>query len=166
MNIEPALTLLSKHGARLPASSTLSLIPRTLPVSQLESYFQGRIRAANSIVNESRIVAGLRKSEVVSAQAMLSLGDSGTIDITSGMKKTAGHMGEGRNRRVVVGEERVCGGCFKRLGRSVIVALPDNSVVHYGCLNRVNTGATARRESMNLGSASGGMEALRRGSRT
>jgi len=69
------------------------------------------------------VEAGLRKSEVVSAQAMLLLGD-GT---------PAG--GGGRNRRVVVGEERVCGVCHKRLG-NVVVALPDNSVVHYGCLNR------------------------------
>lgn len=132
----------------------MSLIPASLPVSQLESYFRGRIRAANSVVNESRIVAGLRKSEVVAAQAMLRLGDAGTIDV-----KKIGGQTMGRNRRVVVGEERVCGGCFKRLGGSVIVALPDNSVVHYGCLNKVN--GSVRKESVSLGG--GGMEALRRG---
>jgi len=124
-NWPPALDLLSKHGSRLPASSTLDLIPTTLPVAELESYFRGRIRAANSIVNESRIVAGLRKSEVVSAQASLLLGD-GT---------TGGNAG--RNRRVVVPEEKVCGVCHKRLGGSVVAVLPDNSVVHYGCLGRV-----------------------------
>ncbi|KAF3352083.1 60S ribosomal protein L6-B [Verticillium dahliae VDG1] len=79
--LEPALDLLSKHGSRLPATSTMSLIPSTLPVSELESYFRGRIRSANSVVNESRIVAGLRATDVVSV-------------------------------------------------------LPDNTVVHYGCLNR------------------------------
>src|SRR4051794_22116282 len=73
-NWPPALSLLSKHGSRLPASSTLNLIPATLPVAELESYFQGRIRAANSIMNESKVVAGLRKSEVVRAQAVLLLG--------------------------------------------------------------------------------------------
>ena len=41
----------------------------------------------------------------------------------------------GRNRRVVVAEDRVCGVCHKRLGGSVIAVLPDNSVVHYGCLS-------------------------------
>lgn len=124
-NWPPALDLLSKHGSRLPASSTLNLIPATLPVAELESYFRGRIRAANSIVNEARIVAGLRKSEVVSAQASLLLGDG-----------IAGNNG-GRNRRVVVPEEKVCGVCHKRLGGSVVAVLADNSVVHYGCLGRV-----------------------------
>lgn len=123
-NWPPALSLLSKHGSRLPAASTLNLIPATLPVAELESYFKGRIRAANSIVNESRVVAGLRKAEVVRAQAMLLLGD--------GIPGEAG----GRNRRVVVSEDRVCGVCHKRLGGSVIAVLPDNSVVHYGCLSR------------------------------
>jgi hypothetical protein len=64
------------------------------------------------------VVTGLRKTEVVSAQAELLLGE------------------EGRNRRVVVQEERVCGVCHKRLGQTVVAVLPDNSVVHYGCLGR------------------------------
>ena len=132
-NWQPALALLSKHGARLPASSTLDIIPATLPVAELESYFRGRIRAANSIVSESRVVTGLTKTEVVSAQAELLLGDGG------------------RNRRVVVQEDRVCGVCHKRLGQSVVAVLPDNSVVHYGCLGR----ASGKRTN------SGGMEALR-----
>ena len=75
----PALDLLSKHGSRLPASNTLTLIPANLLVKDLESYFCGRIRAANSVVNEARVVTGLRKSEVVRAQAGLLLGgDDGT----------------------------------------------------------------------------------------
>ncbi|KAG0646187.1 Vacuolar sorting-associated 39 [Hyphodiscus hymeniophilus] len=130
---QPALSLLSKHGARLPASSTLDIIPATLPVAELESYFRGRIRAANSIVSESRVVTGLRKTEVVSAQAELLLGEGG------------------RNRRVLVQEERVCGVCHKRVGRSVVAVLPDNSVVHYGCLGR----AGGKKAS------NGGMEAIR-----
>jgi hypothetical protein len=123
-NWPPALSLLSKHGSRLPASSTLNIIPQKLPIAELESYFQGRIRAANSIVNESRVVAGLRKTEVVSAQAALLLGDE--------LRDGTG----GRNRRVVVTDERMCGICHKRLGASVVAVLPDNSVVHYGCFSR------------------------------
>ncbi|TVY76053.1 Vacuolar morphogenesis protein [Lachnellula suecica] len=137
-NWPPALDLLSKHGSRLPASSTLNLIPTTLPIAELESYFRGRIRAANSIVNEARIVAGMRKSEVVSSQAALVLGDG-----------VPGGKG-GRNRRVLVSEERVCGVCHKRLGGSVVAVLPNNGVVHYGCLNRANGRSTGS-----------GMEALR-----
>lgn len=99
-------------------------------MAELQSYFQGRIRAANSIVNESRIVAGIRKTEVVAAQAGLLLGEG------LGRDKD-GDVNKGRNRRVVIGEERVCGVCHKRLMRSVVAVLPDNGVVHYGCLNRV-----------------------------
>ncbi|KAJ5038022.1 uncharacterized protein L3040_006895 [Drepanopeziza brunnea f. sp. 'multigermtubi'] len=143
-NWPPALDLLSKHGSRLPASSTLNLIPPTLPIAELESYFRGRIRAANSIVNETRVVSGLRKTEVVSAQAELLLGDG-----------ALGNKG-GRNRRVAVSEERVCGVCHKRIGRSVIAVLPDNEVVHYGCLNRVGNRPGA--------GGSGGMAGRRAGS--
>ncbi|KAI0145280.1 AvaB protein [Xylariaceae sp. FL1272] len=128
-NWEPALALLSRHGSRLPATSTLSLIPDKLPVTELESYFRGRIRAANSVVSESRIVEALRKTQLVNTQSLLLLGDG-----------VPGGQG-GRNRRVVIGEERVCGVCHKRLGNSVVAVLPDNAVVHYGCLNRQKTSA-------------------------
>ncbi|KAL7624741.1 Vacuolar morphogenesis protein 6 [Parahypoxylon ruwenzoriense] len=123
-NLGPALSLLSRHGSRLPAESTLSLIPNDIPVAELELYFRGRIRAANSVISESRIVDGLRKTQLVNTQALLLLGDG----IPGGQS--------GRSRRVVIGEERVCGVCHKRLGNSVVAVLPDNSVVHYGCLGR------------------------------
>jgi len=79
------------------------------------------------VINEGRIVVGLRKTETVESQAVLLLGD-----------ENSGGKG-GRNRRVVVEEDRVCGVCHKRLGRSVISVLPDNSVVHYGCINRATS---------------------------
>ncbi|KAK7978754.1 hypothetical protein PG988_006244 [Apiospora saccharicola] len=136
-NLEPALDLLSKHGSRLPAASTLSLIPDDLAANRLESYFSGRIRAANSRLAESRIVEGLRKTMLVDTQATLLLGE-GNVPGGSGGSSISG--GSGRNRRVVVGEERVCGVCHKRLGNSVVAVLPDNGVVHYGCLGRTGGG--------------------------
>ncbi|KAI9741180.1 MAG: Vacuolar morphogenesis protein 6 [Cirrosporium novae-zelandiae] len=111
--INPALSLLSKHGSRLPASSTLNLIPETLPIKDLEFYFRGRIRSSNTIFNLARMEAGLRKSEVVKAQAALLLGDG----LSPGSK--------GRNRRATIDEERVCGVCHKRLGGSVISIFPE-----------------------------------------
>ncbi|KAF1924659.1 glycoside hydrolase family 28 protein [Didymella exigua CBS 183.55] len=73
-NLTPALDLLSKHGARLPASTTLDLVPPSLPVRDLASYFRGRIRAANSRLNEERIVARLRGVEKVGVEMGLLLG--------------------------------------------------------------------------------------------
>ncbi|KAG6138818.1 hypothetical protein E4U38_000239 [Claviceps purpurea] len=130
VQLKPALDLLSKHGSRLPATSTLRLIPDDLPVGSLEAYFRGRIRSANSLVNESRIVAGLRKAEQIAVAARLNIGDS----VVDGQG--------GRNRHVTITDERHCFVCHKklgggmRIGGSVIAVLPDNSAVHYGCLNR------------------------------
>ncbi|KAF2089907.1 hypothetical protein K490DRAFT_36305 [Saccharata proteae CBS 121410] len=120
-NWEPALSLLSKHGARLPASSTLNLVPDVLPVKELESYFRGRIRSANSVQNEERIVSSLRGVEKVAVEAALLLGEGGK---------------GGRNRHVVISDERHCQVCGKRFGASAIRVYPDDSVVHYGCVNR------------------------------
>ena len=117
----PAIELMTKHGARLPASSTLELIPPELLVKELEFYFRGRMRNATTITNESRIVAALRKADAVRVEARLKLGD--------------GFQGA-RSRKVRVDEERVCPVCHKRLGGSVISVFPDNSVVHLGCANR------------------------------
>ncbi|KAI8958278.1 SPX domain-containing protein [Daldinia sp. FL1419] len=139
-NLGPALSLLSRHGSRLPAESTLSLIPDDLPVTELESYFRGRIRAANSVVSESRIIEGLRKTQLVNTQASLLLGDG----IPGGQS--------GRSRKVVIGEERVCGVCHKRLGNSVVAVLPDNSVVHYGCLSRRGRSMSGSRNEAIAGS--------------
>ena len=71
---------------------------------------------------------GLGKARLVDTQALPLFGDG-----------IPGSQG-GRNRRVVVGEERVCGVCHKRLGNSVVAVLPDNGVVHYGCLGRSRGG--------------------------
>lgn len=108
-----ALNILSKHGSRLPASSMLDLIPASLPVQELESYFHGRLRAGISTLNEGRMLRGLRSSEHERLRAALLIGDEFR-------KSTAT-----RNRSVVVSEERVCRICHKRLGRSVISVFPE-----------------------------------------
>ncbi|KAI4186872.1 MAG: hypothetical protein LQ346_005603, partial [Caloplaca aetnensis] len=108
----PALEILAKHGARMPAASTLDLIPEVLPIRDLESYFRGRIRSANTIVNDSRMIAALRSSLAFSEEAKLRLGD--------GLPRGNG----GRNRHVLITEDRVCGVCYKRFGGSAIKVLP------------------------------------------
>ncbi|KAJ5270748.1 hypothetical protein N7505_006506 [Penicillium chrysogenum] len=120
---DPAIDLLAKHGSRLPADAALKLIPDKQAVQKLEFYFKGRMRAANSVFNEARIVANLRKARDMQIQAQLALGE--------------GIRGGGtRARHVTVTEERICGVCHKRLGGSVINVFPDDTVVHLGCVNR------------------------------
>jgi hypothetical protein len=129
--LQPAIDLLSKHGSRLPDISAMDLIPDDLPVRSVESYFHGRIRAVNSLVNQTRIMASLRKAEGVITLGELYLGDG------------ASNKQGGRHRHVVVTEESHCVVCHKKLaggargGSSVFAVLPDNAAVHYGCLNKV-----------------------------
>ncbi|KAF2404908.1 hypothetical protein EJ06DRAFT_468444 [Trichodelitschia bisporula] len=124
-NWPPALDLLSKHGARLPASSTLDIIPAQLPVKELESYFRGRMRSANSMMNEERIEARLRGVEKVAVDAQLLLGE--------------------RARKAIVREDMLCSVCHKRFGQSAIRVYPDSTAVHYGCVNRGKVGGESRR---------------------
>jgi len=126
----PAIELMARHGPRLPASSTLELMPEDLLVKEFESYFRGRIRNANSIMNESMIASGLRKVDAIRVQAALLLGES--------------EQSGGRGRKVRIDEDRVCGVCYKRLGGSVISVFPDNSVVHLGCAVRKQSELAAK----------------------
>ncbi|KAF2447253.1 vacuolar morphogenesis protein AvaB [Karstenula rhodostoma CBS 690.94] len=136
-NWPPALALLSRHGARLPANTTLDLVPPSLPVKDLASYFRGRIRSANSLLNSERIVARLRGVEKVEVEAAVLLGDANSVDGRG--RKVPG----GLNRRVVITEERHCAVCHKRFGGSAIRVYADGGVVHSGCLR----GSVGRRKT-------------------
>ncbi|KAK4943219.1 Vacuolar morphogenesis protein 6 [Elasticomyces elasticus] len=123
----PALDLLSKHGARLPASSTLDLIPADLAIHDLQSYFLGRIRNATSVLRQERIIRGLEGVRKVRAEGEVAVG---SLD-------PAGGRGEGgRARKVVIREEDHCKVCHKRFGGSAVRVYPDGEVVHYGCFQR------------------------------
>lgn len=123
----PALELLSKHGARLPASSTLDLMPDDLVIKELEKYFRGRIRNANSVLREERIVRGLEGVCKVELERELLLG-----------KDVPGQRHAGRSRRVIIREDDHCKVCHKRFGASAVRVYPNNEVVHYGCVGRAS----------------------------
>ena len=107
----PAVELMARHGARLPASSTLDMIPTDLLVKELEFYFRGRIRNANTVMKDSSVEVSLRKVDALHVSAALLVGD------------IAGNGG--RARKVRVDEDRICGVCHKRLGGSVISVFPE-----------------------------------------
>lgn len=132
-----ALELLSKHGARLPASSTLDLMPDDLAVQELQDYFHGRIRNATSILREDMIVRGLEGVRRARTERTLLLGPD----------KLADEKPLGKNRRIRIGEDDHCRVCHKRFGASAVRVYPDNEVIHYGCIGRSGnarfSGATA-----------------------
>ncbi|KAK0794299.1 Vacuolar morphogenesis protein 6 [Friedmanniomyces endolithicus] len=120
-----ALDLLSRHGARLPASSTLDLMPDDLAVSELQDYFLGRIRNATSVMRESAVVKSLAAVQRSNTERAWLLGP----DALSEVGKKAG-----RNRRVRISDEDHCKVCHKRFGASAVRVYPDDGVVHYGCV--------------------------------
>ncbi|EMC94962.1 hypothetical protein BAUCODRAFT_72958 [Baudoinia panamericana UAMH 10762] len=122
-----ALELLSRHGARLPASSTLNLMPDDLAIKELQDYFRGRIRNATSILRQTSVIKSLSAVQRVNTERQWLLGADQVVD--------AGGKG-GRNRRVRITEEDHCRVCHKRFGASAIRVNPDNTVVHYGCVGK------------------------------
>jgi hypothetical protein len=86
-------------------------------------------------MNEERIVARLR-----------------------GVQRAATEEGllKEKNRRVVVGEDRLCGVCMKRFGGSAVRVYPDGRVVHYGCFNRGSIGGGSGWGKMATPAASSG----------
>ncbi|KAK1091231.1 Vacuolar morphogenesis protein 6 [Friedmanniomyces endolithicus] len=120
-----ALDLLSRHGARLPASSTLDLMPDDLAVSELQDYFLGRIRNATSVMRETAVVKSLAAVQRSNTERAWLLGP----DALSEVGKKAG-----RNRRVRISDEDHCKVCHKRFGASAVRVYPDDGVVHYGCV--------------------------------
>lgn len=134
-----ALDLLSRHGARLPASSTLDLMPDDLAVAQLTSDFQGRMRLTTSQLYSSRITKALESVRQVNTDRQLHLGRDKDVE--------RGALG-GRNRRVRIGEDDHCRVCLRRFGASAVRVYPGGEVVHYGCVQR--------REAQNAQAAAGG----------
>ncbi|KAF2478979.1 vacuolar sorting protein 39 domain 2-domain-containing protein [Neohortaea acidophila] len=119
-----ALDLLSRHGARLPASSTLNMMPDDLALAKLEDYFRGRLRHSTAISRQERIVRTLESARLAKTERLLRLGTEREIE--------QGKPGM-RSRRVRITEEDHCRVCHKRFGAAAIRVHPDGEVVHYGC---------------------------------
>ena len=132
-NLEQALEVLSLHGSRLPALNTLAALPISLPIKDLESYFRARMRSATSIARENAIMASLSNVEKIACESDLLLGD----DLRTGVSKTT--PASGRNRRVLLGENKLCNVCHKRFGRAAARVFPSGEVLHYGCVPNQRT---------------------------
>ncbi|GAM84578.1 hypothetical protein ANO11243_025740 [Dothideomycetidae sp. 11243] len=152
INWPPALDLLSKHGARLPSSTTLGLVPDSLRVAELHSYFLGRMRRDVAASNTVRIARGLHEVRHANIEAALAFGDAGTAPAGRAKKALIG-----RNKHVTVREDDHCRVCLKRFGNSAVRVWPDGEVVHYGCVDGKGRVASG-------GRGGGGFEGMKRGS--
>lgn len=122
-----ALDLLSRHGARLPASSTLEFMPDDLAVQELQNYFRGRLRHATSLSRQEKIIKNLEGVRLANTEFQLVFGSEAEIE--------KGRLG-GRSRRVRIAEEDHCRVCHRRFGASAVKVLTDGEVVHYGCAGK------------------------------
>ncbi|KAG0231170.1 Vacuolar morphogenesis protein 6 [Actinomortierella wolfii] len=110
--LEPALALLTRHGAHFDATAVLQLLPPGTRVDQLYKFFEKSIRESNKAKHMDMIVKNLLQAEQLQMQEQLTYY---------------------RSRRVKITEDRMCPRCNKRIGNSVFAVFPDGVVVHYSC---------------------------------
>lgn len=127
-----ALDLLSRHGSRIPALSTLNFLPADLPIEKLKAYFRGRMRAANSIAREAAMTRALAGVEKARVDIKLQIGN-GDDDASDEHANAGASLERGQNRRTVLSDERMCSGCHKRFGRAAVRVWPSGEIRHYGC---------------------------------
>lgn len=112
MQLEPALRIISRYGAKIDAKAALELLPSIVPLSAVESFASKALRQTYAEKNEEMILSKIAKERLLQVDETL----------------MALHR-----RRVKVTETRTCPRCMKRLGNSVIAVTTDGSVLHYGC---------------------------------
>ncbi|KAK9894896.1 hypothetical protein P389DRAFT_211571 [Cystobasidium minutum MCA 4210] len=111
--LEPALHLLAKYGARMDANYVLEILPPLLTVQELQIFLSKSIRKSISWSNNHKVVKRIRTARM--DQVNLSL-----VEL--------------ENRRVKITDGRLCPQCHKRLGNSVIaIHSPLGEVTHYQC---------------------------------
>lgn len=110
--ISEALNVLKRHGPRVDAENVLRRLPESVSIEQIQSYLGTRLRDNLKHTNSGLIEAGLRRSDLVAAQAVLF---------------------DQRARHHIVTQDRLCASCGKRLANSVLAAFPNKALTHYGC---------------------------------
>ncbi|WVQ77396.1 hypothetical protein IAR50_007081 [Cryptococcus sp. DSM 104548] len=114
--LKPALALLAAHPSSLPLSSSLPLLPPLTPMNDIQTYLLQTLRSTHSNRYSGKVHAHLAE------------GRKEQIDLA---------LMAVENKRVRVGEQRVCPGCMKRLGvAAVAVHAPRGEVTHLHCKDK------------------------------
>ena len=130
-DLDSALDLLSRHGSRLPALTTLDFLPPDLSIAKLEAYFRGRMRAANTLSREEAVMRSISAVAKSGIDVELHIGEEGYDE--KGRKIKGDDLRRGQGRRVELTDERMCSACHKRFGRAAVRIWPNGEVRHYGC---------------------------------
>jgi hypothetical protein len=97
--LEQALRLLAKYGARMDANYVLEILPPLLTVQELQVFLCKSIRKSLTWSNSQQVVKRIR---------------------TARMDQVNQSLVELENRRVKITDARLCPQCHKRIGNSVI----------------------------------------------
>lgn len=97
--LEQALHLLAKYGARMDANYVLEILPPLLTVQELQVFLCKSIRKSVTWSNNHKVVKRIR---------------------TARMDQVNQSLVELENRRVKITDARLCPQCHKRIGNSVI----------------------------------------------
>lgn len=97
--LEPALHLLAKYGARMDANYVLEILPPLLTVQELQTFLCKSIRKSITWSNSHKVIKRVRTARMDQVNQSL-------VDL--------------ENRRVKITDARLCPQCHKRIGNSVI----------------------------------------------
>lgn len=116
-NVDDISTLLSQEGSKLSIHKVFELLPPSFPIKKLTQYLLSQIQNVNNKVHESRMCSQLYKVGSTNLKhKVLNLQDEG-YKITSSKQK--------------------CSICNERLGYGYFTVSSDDSIVHYGCAQKL-----------------------------
>eukprot|EP01134_Creolimax_fragrantissima_P006038 CFRG6038T1 len=112
--IEPALTLLTKHGDKIDTIEALNALPRDCHLASVYPLLGSMMQSTAKSWRSNLLIKNLAKAQHLKEQEELY---------------------QYRGRATLVSESRTCPVCNKRLGMSALAFCPNGTVVHYGCLD-------------------------------
>lgn len=110
--LEPALSLIGRHGARLDAIEAFDLLPPLVSLKDVRKFAQQTLQDSTSRRIDARMIREISKARSEQVEEKLAVL---------------------QQRRVKVTETRTCPRCHKRLGNSVIAVSSTGAVLHYYC---------------------------------
>lgn len=113
----PALELLARQSRSLDPALVLNLLPAMLTVADIQRFLASALKRQAAGKDSALITRDISRSRLDQLQRAKVLLEE---------------------QRVVVTDTRLCPGCHKRLGNSVIaVHLPNGEVTHFQCRHRL-----------------------------
>ncbi|KAK0531875.1 Vacuolar morphogenesis protein 6 [Tilletia horrida] len=109
--LQPALSLIGRHGSRLDAEQVIDLLPPLVTMQSILPFAQRTLQHATACRNSLRIEAQVRKERSLQADERITALKS---------------------RKFRVSQNSMCPRCNRRLGNSVVV-LAEGSLMHYSC---------------------------------